>query len=294
MTEPQPQPEPQTAPEPQPEPKADAQPEPQTEPRPEEPAATEPAPAGTAPQAPRRKRAPLIAGGVAVVLLAGGGAGASYALAGADRTAPTAYWAAAGSELPEAANIAPVPPNDLSGKLLPLPPEFNLGPDLAGDGNDFFVSGEKAVEGFKAARKGLSSSERKKRDDMLADLKLKGLAGRSYAAAGGGMVVEIRIMQADPKAVGAFSEVSKKLLELAAGDRDAPKVDGYPDAKCALLPVGEEKEPKIDSMYCVAVQGDVLVSLRAYGPKKEGFSKLEATGFLKNQLNRLKSPGESV
>ncbi|MEU9714189.1 hypothetical protein [Streptomyces sp. NPDC047976] len=258
------------------------------------PAADSQAEPQTAPRAARRKRAPLIAGGVAVVLLAGGGVGASYALAGADRTAPTAYWAAAGRELPEAGNAAPVPPNDLSGKLLPLPPEFKLGPDLAGDGNDFFVSGEKAVEGFKEARKGLSSSERKKRDDMLADLRLKGLAGRSYASSSGGMVVEIRIMQADPKAVGAFSEVSKKLLELAGRDSDAPKADGYPDAKCALLPVGEEKEPTIDSMYCVAVQGDVLVSFRAYGPKKEGFSKLEATGFLKNQLSRLKSPGESV
>ncbi|MDK9499342.1 hypothetical protein QEZ40_004762 [Streptomyces katrae] len=293
MTEPQAAPagEPQAAPagEPQAEPQTAPAAEPQTA-----PVAGAAAPAVPAPRADRRRRGPLIAGGVAVVLLAGGGVGASYALAGADRTAPTAYWAAAGRELPEAGNPAPVPPNDLSGKLLPMPPEFKLGPDLAGDGNDFFVSGEKAVEGFKEARKGLSSSERKKRDDMLADLRLKGLAGRSYAATSGGMVVEIRIMQADPKALGAFSEVSKKLLELGGGDRDAPKVDGYPDAKCALLPVGEEKDPQIDSMYCVAVQGDVLVSLRAYGPKKEGFSKLEATGFLKNQLSRLKSPGESV
>lgn len=179
------------------------------------------------------------------------------------------------------------------GQTAPLPHGYAPGPDLAADGNDFFVSGQKAVEDFKEARKGLSTSERKKRDDMLADLKLKGLAGRSYADVRGGMAVELRIMQADPQALGTFTEVSKKLLDLIGDDRDAPKVDGFPNAKCSLLAVGDEKEEKIDSLYCVAVEGDVMVNFRAYGPK-DGFSKSDAAGFLKNQLTHLKSPGESV
>ncbi|MFF4581592.1 hypothetical protein [Streptomyces sp. NPDC001389] len=269
--------------------------EPQTEPRNGAALAPEaPAPSGPAPAANRRKKIALTAVAVAVALLVGGGVWAASVLADADRTVPTAYWVEAGGKLPSTQNAAPVPANDLTAKLLPAPSGFERGPDLAGDGNDFFVSGERAAEGFKEARKGLSGSDRKKRDDMLADLRLKGLAGRSYAATGGNMVVEIRLMQADPKAVGAFSEVTKKLLDLTGDDRDAPKVDGYPDAKCSLLAVGEEKKERIDSLYCVAVQGDVLVSLRAYGPKEAGFSKLESTGFLKNQLSRLKSPGESV
>ncbi|MCF3182728.1 hypothetical protein IPZ70_22680 [Streptomyces polychromogenes] len=242
----------------------------------------------------RRKRVVVAAAVAGALLVAGGGVWAASALAGADRSAPTAYWVEAGGKLPSAENAAPVPPNELTGKLLPVPSGFEPGPDLGGDGNDYFASGEKAAETFKEARKGLSNSDRKKRDDMLADLKLKGLAARTYASGGGSMVVEIRLMQADPKAVGAFSEVSKKLLDLTGDDRDAPKVDGYPDAKCSLLAVGEHNKEKLDSLYCVAVQGDVLVSLRAYGPKEQGLSKLEATGFLKNQLSRLKSPGESV
>ncbi|EFL16541.1 conserved hypothetical protein [Streptomyces sp. C] len=248
----------------------------------------------------RRKTAAFIAAGVAVVVLVGGGAWASSAIADADRTAPTAYWAEGDGKLPEAEKPEPVPANALSGKLLPVPSGFVLGPDLAGEGNDFSISGEKAVEGLKEARKGLSSSERKKRDDLLADLRLKGMAGRSYVGDSGSPVVEIRIMQADPKAVGAFSEVSKKLLDLAGGGRDNPKVDGFPDAKCAVLAEGENRQEKIDSLYCVAVQGDVMVNFRAYssrfsvdGPKAE-FSTSDATGFLKNQLSRLKSPGESV
>lgn len=259
-----------------------------TTPAPEAPAD----PAGTPRTGGRRTTVTLTAVAVAALALVGGGVWASSALADADRTAPTAYWVEAGGKLPEVKKPEPVPESAFSGKLLPVPSGFAPGPDLAGDGNNFFVSGDKATEGFKEARKGLSNSERKKRDDMLADLKLKGLAGRSYTG-DRGLVVEIRIMQADPRAVGAFAEVSKKLLDLIGDDRDAPKVDGFPDAKCSLLAVGEEKQERIDSLYCVAVEGDVMVNFRAYGPK-DSFSKSDAATFLKNQLTHLKSPGESV
>ncbi|MFD8980758.1 hypothetical protein [Streptomyces sp. NPDC059564] len=262
--------------------------QPGTTPAPEAPAG----PAGTPRTGGRRTTVALIAVAVAALALVGGGVWASSALADADRTAPTAYWVEAGGKPPEVKKPEPVPVSLFSGKLLPVPSGFAPGPDLAGDGNDFFISGDKATEGFKEARKGLSNSERKKRDDMLADLKLKGVAGRSYTG-DRGFVVEIRIMQADPRAVGAFAEVSKKLLDLIGDDRDAPKVDGFPDAKCSLLAVGEEKHERIDSLYCVAVEGDVMVNFRAYGPK-ESFSKSDAATFLKNQLTHLKSPGESV
>ncbi|MFF4497310.1 hypothetical protein [Streptomyces sp. NPDC001546] len=267
--------------------------EPQAEPQTEQQPVTGPAPDAAAPAAPtpdRRKRIALLAAAAAVALLAGASIWALSATA--DRTAPTAYWVEAGGKLPEAEHPAPVPGNDLTGKLLPAPSGFRPGPDLAEQGNDFYVSGEKAAEGFKEARKGLSTSERKKRDDALAELKLKGLAGRSYASSS--MVIEVRLMQADPKALGAFSEVSRKMSELLGADRDAPKVDGYPDAKCALVSLGEDQKEKVDSLSCVAVQGDVMVSFRAYGPQTAGLSKTEATNFLKSQLSRLKSPGESV
>lgn len=48
---------------------------------------------------------------------------------------------------------------------------------------------------------------------MLAGLKLKGLAGRGYTGRHGDLVVEVSIMQADPQALGTFSEITKKLLE---------------------------------------------------------------------------------
>ncbi|MEU2392402.1 hypothetical protein [Streptomyces sp. NPDC007369] len=239
-----------------------------------------------------RRAAALVAGAAGLAVLAGGGIAASAALEKADRTAPTRYWTAEGRRPAEPAEPAPVPAGELSGKLLPVPSGFTLGPDLGQDGNDFSVAGDKAVQGFKDARGGLSSAARKQRDEVLEGLKLKGLAGRSYTKSGGTAVYQVRIMQADPQAVGKFSEASKKLLELTGDGRGAPAVEGHPEAKCVLLAIGEEKQEKIDSMDCVAVRGDVLVNFRAFGPKP--FSPVDAVSFFKNQLSHLKSPGESV
>ncbi|MFI5866869.1 hypothetical protein [Streptomyces sp. NPDC051546] len=240
-----------------------------------------------------RKAIARVAGTVAVASLLGGGVWASAAIADADRDAPTAYWVPLGEPAAKAVEPGAVPPNALSGKLLPIPDGFRPGPDMGADGNDFVLSGEKAIESFQESRTGLSSTERKKRDEMLASLKLKGLAGRTYAKEMTGWIAEVRIMQADPKAVGSFSEVTKKLLELGGDKRQAPKVDGFPDAKCSLLAIGDEEgKEKIDSIDCTAVEGDIAVTFRAYGPKP--FSTTDAVAFFKNQMSHLKSPGESV
>ncbi|MFJ3882310.1 hypothetical protein ACIPW5_33305 [Streptomyces sp. NPDC090077] len=254
----------------------------------------DPAPSPTVAVGPGRRRTrAFIAAGIGTALLAVGAFGASWALDTADRTATTRYWGTEdvsprGPGTPES-----VPPNALSAKLLPLPGSHTLGPDLGGDGNDFFVSGDDAVQGFKDARKGLSNTERKKRDEALAELKLKGRAGRTYTEPTGRSVVEIRLMQADPRFLGKTSEISKKLMEAVSQGRETPKVDGYPDAKCAVVTLGDEKQKdRIDSMECVALEGDVLVSFRAYGPQP--FSSADAVKFFRNQLNHLKSPGESA
>ncbi|CAL9472371.1 hypothetical protein SUDANB120_02867 [Streptomyces sp. enrichment culture] len=252
--------------------------------------ADEPAPAS--PPRRGRKAAALAGGAVALAVLAGGAIAGSAALEGADRSVATRYWVPEGAPPAAPEDPAPVPAGELSGKLLPVPSGYSLGPDLGRDGNDYSFSGEKAVQTYGDARGGLSSSERKRRDEVLEGMKVKGLAGRSYTKDGGGAVYQVRIMQADAKAVGRLSEAAKKLNELAGDGRGAPAVDGHPEAKCVLLAIGEEKQEKIDSMDCVAVQGDVLVTFRAFGPKP--FSPADAASFFKNQLSRLKSPGESV
>ncbi|WP_329313876.1 MULTISPECIES: hypothetical protein [unclassified Streptomyces] len=267
-----------------------------------EPAAPEPqAPAATPATAPRvrgRRTTALIAGGVGIAVLAGGALWGAGQIAGADRTAPTRYWGAANATPRPTGTSDPrptVPPNELTGKLLPLPAGFEPGPDLDEDGNDFYVSGELALQSLKEVRSGLSGDQRAERDKALGDLKLKGMAGRSYQQVRENRVVEIHLTQADPQTLAKFSEFSKKLLELTGGDRDAPKIDGFPDAKCALETLGKEKveeKEKIEAMDCVALQGDVLVAFRTYGRKP--FSANDGADLFKRQLNHLKSPGESV
>ncbi|MDX3535998.1 hypothetical protein PV721_16795 [Streptomyces sp. MB09-01] len=254
----------------------------------------EPADAAPARKVNRRTLA-LVSGAVGVVVLVGAGLGAPAALDRADRTAETRYWMPADrAGNGSAAPVPTVPPNALMGKLLPMPVEYWPGPDIDTEGNNYYVGAERAVQTFKDAHTGLSGSERDERDKALADLKLKGLAGRSYARRDGhgGAVAEIQLVQADPQELAKFGEFAKKFLALTGSDKDAPKVDGFPEAKCALDAVVEGKKDKIDALDCVAVEGDVLVSFRMYGSK--GFAVKDAAGLFKQQLNHLKSPGESA
>ncbi|MFC9813584.1 hypothetical protein ACFVJM_16125 [Streptomyces virginiae] len=276
---------------------------PESAPAPAVPA--EPAPAAPAvepPAAPVRKKnrrtLALVSAAVGVVVLAGGGVAAAAVLADADRTSPTRYWVAedhttGGTPAP----VPSVPPNELTGKLMPLPANYWPGPDLDPEGNYYYLPSDKALQSFKGARTGLSSSERAERDKSLADLKLKGMAGRSYARGEGygGAVAEIRLIQADPQQLAKFGEFTKKLIELTAAGGEAPQVEGYPQAKCGLddsLKGGKDGKEKIDALDCVAVEGDVLVTFRMYGSK--GFAVKDAASLFKQQLDHLKSPGESA
>lgn len=261
-----------------------------------EPQAESAAAAGPVRKVNRRTLA-LVSAAVGVVVLAGAGLAGAAALADADRTSPTRYWIAEdhttkGSQAP----VPPVPPNELTGKLLPLPASYWPGPDIDVEGNDYYVPSEKALQSFKEGRTGLSSAERNERDKVLADLKLKGLAGRSYARRDGkgSAIAEIQLVQADPQQLAKFAEFAKKFLDLTGADGEAPKVDGYPQAKCALDSLGgeEDKKVRIDALDCVALEGDVLVTFRMYG--SAGFAVKDAAGLFKQQLDHLKSPGESA
>ncbi|MEU3775849.1 hypothetical protein AB0F11_22055 [Streptomyces sp. NPDC032472] len=241
----------------------------------------------------------VLASAVALLaVLAGGAWWASAWLGHADRTAETQYWARTGAvpggspkPAPEAASA-----DGLMGRLLPLPERYRPGPDLGPEGNDFVVFGERATQTFKDGRMGLSAAERDERDKALAGVKFKGVAGRSYALAAGpgfgGVAAEIHLAQADPQASAPFTAFSRRLLELTGDDPQGPKIDGFPQAKCRLHAEGEAGRDKINSVDCVAVEGDVLVHFRMYGSKD--FSASQAASLFKQQLNHLKSSGESV
>ncbi|MET8750109.1 hypothetical protein ABZW32_08460 [Streptomyces sp. NPDC004667] len=248
----------------------------------------------------RRTAATLTGGSVALAVLAGAGFWASGELEAADRSAPTRYWVPEEPRPAQSPKAVPtVPPNALAAKLLPTGYELTPGPDIGPEGNNFSVTGDRAVQMFKESLPGLSGEARGSLDKELGAFRIKGFAGRSYllaqSAAQGG-VAEIRLTQADPQALAVFADLAEKLMAVGGRDRPGPKVDGYPDARCAAADVGPEErkeKDRIPTVECLAVEGDLLVGFRAYGPRSR-FSDVEATDLFKKQLGRVKSPGESV
>ncbi|GAA2425621.1 hypothetical protein ACFPFX_01770 [Streptomyces mauvecolor] len=247
-----------------------------------EAAAEAPAPA----RRPRRLL-PLVSGAAALLVVAGGGVWAVGALQDAPRTAPTVVWAepsGAATATPEAA-----PRAGLGGRLLPLPPGYELGPDIGEFGNDSVLGAAQAVAMLKEGGRGLPAGERERNDKAVDTLKVQGVALRSYTDSH--FVTEMRLSQmrntAAIKDLNAFqSEFAHALKAFRAG----PKIDGHANAVCFLLPKADKL--KLDAMFCNAYEGDVMVSTYTYAaaPLDTG----AAAGLLRKQLDLIKSPGESV
>lgn len=248
----------------------------------------------------RRSAAGLAGGAAALAVLAAAGFWASGELEAADRSAPTRYWVPEEPQPAQSPKAAPtVPPNALAAKLLPTGYELTPGPDIGPEGNNFSVTGDRAVQMFKESWSGLPGEAHGSLDKELEAFRIKGFAGRSYAlahSAAQGGVAEVRLTQADPQALAVFAALAGKLMEVDSGDRPGPTVDGHPEARCAAADVGPESreaKDRIPTVECLAVEGDLLVEFRAYGPRSR-FSDTEATDLFKKQLSRVKSPGESV
>ncbi|MER5730941.1 hypothetical protein ABT084_21900 [Streptomyces sp. NPDC002138] len=252
------------------------------------------------PRAVDRKAAAALGAVLALAVVGGFGVWAKGWIGDAARSARTVYWQA---KDPAPGADAPTPPavslGDLGDRLLPVPDHYRPGPDLGERSNYFTVPGAKAAQLMKESNRNLAADRREESDKMIDQLKLKGQAGRTFRDESGDRVVEISITQADPQAVSQFGEFTKKLLEFLGDDREAPKVEGYPDAKCSLRAIGDgekndegEKREPLESVLCTASQGDFLISFHAYGPKP--FNAGEEVKLFRRQLDRLKSPGESA
>ncbi|MET9699820.1 hypothetical protein ABZY31_23245 [Streptomyces sp. NPDC006529] len=252
------------------------------------------------PRAVNRKAAAAVGAALALAAVAGFGVWANGWIADADRTAPTVYWQ---TKDPAPAAASPTPPavslGELGDRLIPVPEHYRPGPDQGEHGNYFTVPGAKAAGQMKENNRSLPADRRAESDRMVDQLKLKGLAGRTFRDDSGDEIVEIAITQADPQAVKTFGEFTKKLMEIIGDGRQAPKVDGYPEAKCALRSVGEggtdedgEKKEPLESVLCAASQGDFLITFHAYGTKP--FDIDAQVKLFRTQLDRVKSPGESA
>ncbi|MFF4031885.1 hypothetical protein ACFYZ2_19445 [Streptomyces sviceus] len=217
---------------------------------------------------------------------------------GADRDAGAPVWTfpKGGADKEKAAAA-----KGLASMLVPYGADgWSRGPDIGEYGYDAQLSGAEATALRKESLTGLPRSQRKALEKQIDKQRLRGIAMRSYLSTDElssvytdkASTVTIELAQLDNKAaVRGITEYQNEFLD-ALGDvlREGPRIEGHKDARCFLLPTN--KDEKLDSMYCGAQQGNVLVALTADSPKP-----MQQTGIamlLREQLDRIAEPGESV
>ncbi|MFD8967535.1 hypothetical protein ACFV0C_21505 [Streptomyces sp. NPDC059568] len=258
-----------------------------------------PAPESTAPApAPAlRRRAWLRLGTVlpAVLVLGAIGGGVAFiktTVDGADRTVPTALWRKPDTEPrpnPDPAEHVAEgrTDTDLSRKLLPVPEDYHLGPDVEEHGNDVSLTAKEAEAMFKSIGDGLPAELRRALNKEIDKLGVKGIAVRSYSADSDDLVVQVFLMRmTDRAAVHRWYETQSD----RPGARKGPAVEGYKKARCFLAP--KEKKSGLAAMECVAYDGELAVDVVARGT--EPFDSSAVAELTKDQLGHIASPGKYV
>ncbi|MFD8419054.1 hypothetical protein [Streptomyces sp. NPDC059466] len=258
--------------------------------------APEPAPEPAPVKKPvRRDRIAAVAG--AVLLVGAVVAGSAYTVVtvqDADRDPGAPTWT-----FPKAAHDAAKAekPTGLAAVLVPYDNDgLTRGPDMAEFGNDASLSGPEATALRKESLRELPRTQRRELEKRIDKQHTKGIAMRSYLVTDtfttkAEFTVSIELAQMEDKAaVRNMSTFQNEFFDALKIFRTGPKIEGHKNAKCFLPP--KDKKEELDAMVCSAYQGDVLVSLTAYGAKPLN-TKGVAT-LLRKQLDRIAEPGEAV
>ncbi|MFE4371549.1 hypothetical protein ACFRMN_25540 [Streptomyces sp. NPDC056835] len=261
------------------------------------PVDTNPVDTNPAPRARARRLVGTVLPAVLVLGAIAGGLGfIKTTVDGADRTAPTTVWTKTirqPGDDPAGDFAKGRTETELSKRLLPVPAGYTLGPDVEGYGHDGYgndgeLTDKQATALMKSAGKGLSGSLRRALNKEIDKLGVKGIAVRSYSADMADLVAEVYLMR---------TENSQFLRSWYAaetdwpGARKGPKIEGHGKARCFLAPKSGG-EFDLDSMRCVAYDGDLAVTLLASGVKP--FDSAAAAELMKDQLDHIASPGKYV
>lgn len=243
----------------------------------------------------RARRAVLAALPVVLVLGAVGGAAAytKVTVDNADRTVATKVWgggSGAHSKDPAGDVGRGRADTELSKLLLPVPDHYRLGPDVGEYGNDSEVSGKKATAQMKESGRGIAGKERRELDKRIDRLHVQGIAQRSYISGYGDLMVVHIVKMKDKKAVHDLYTFQTELMDTYGDFRKGPKVDGHKKARCFQEPT--TSKVKLDGLSCVAYDGELFVTVDAYGTKP--FSAPDVADLVKDQLDHIESPGEYV
>lgn len=243
----------------------------------------------------RRVLLPLLS---AALVLGAAGGGLAYTKAtvdAADVSAPTKIWEKP-AKGPSEDDPAPDPregrtDGELRKKLLPVPEDFRLGPDVSEFGNDTELSGRQAQALLRRSGKDLPGKERRRHREYVEKLRVQGIVMRTYASYDDEFTAEIQLSRMkNEKGVKDLSRFQSGLADALSVFRDGPSIKGHKNARCFLPP--KDGDSELETMFCTAYQDEYLISFQADGVKP--FRGKDAAELLKDQLDHLVSPGEYV
>ncbi|WP_232033384.1 hypothetical protein [Streptomyces lincolnensis] len=246
----------------------------------------------------RRRRIATAAGSVLLAGAVVAGVGfTAVAVNGADRDAGDTVW-----KFPKPTADAEKAPTaeGLAGLLVPYGTDgWVRGPDLGAYGSDAQLSGAQATALRKESLSALPRTQRKRLEKQIDRQKLTGMAMRSYLSGqpyaldnnDGIYTVSIVLAQMESRAaVKNISTFQQEFLDALDVFRKGPEIKGHKNAECFLPP--KDADTDLDSVFCSAYQGDVLVTATA-----DGVKPIDAKGvamLLSEQLDRISEPGEAV
>ncbi|KOU56761.1 hypothetical protein ADK57_41445 [Streptomyces sp. MMG1533] len=188
----------------------------------------------------------------------------------------------------------------LAGVLVPYGTDgWTRGPDLGEFGSDAQLSGAQATALRKESLSDLPRTQRKKLEKEIDRQRVTGMAMRSYLSGDadalseneGTFTVSIVLAQMESRAaVRDMATFQNEFLDALDVFRKGPEIKGHKNAECFLPPADDDTD--LDTMYCSAYQGDVLVTATA-----DGVKPLDTKGvamLLSEQLDRIAEPGEAV
>jgi len=257
-----------------------------------------------APEVPEAAGTPVRRGRMAAyagsILLAGAViAGVGYTVVtvqDADRDAGTPLW-----KFPKAtaAQKEAAVERGLAGMLVPFGTDgWTRGPDLGQFGSDAQLSGAQATALQKESLRDLPRTQRKRLEKQIDKQRIKGMGMRSYLSGISSRygnddlyTVSIVLSQMDNKAaVRDIATFQNEFFEALDVFRKGPEVKGHKNARCFLPPKDDDED--LETMFCSAYQGDVLVTATA-----DGIKPLDTKGvamLLATQLDRIAEPGQAV
>ncbi|MEU6608974.1 hypothetical protein ABZ922_28655 [Streptomyces shenzhenensis] len=243
----------------------------------------------------RSRRVALLVGSVFTVCALVGGLGyTAVTVRDADRDAGKPVW-----QFPETDEKGePKSATGLSALFLPYGTHgYAPGPDLAEFGPDVEFNGEQATTLRKQSLKDLPRSTRRELEKLVDEQHIQGMAMRSYVVDSESynyedfVTVSVTLLRLENRtAVRRMSASFNKFLTAVDVFRKGPEIKGHKGTRCFLSPKGEKDD--LDTAFCTADVGDVLVSVTADGP-----SPLDAdfaTEFFAAQLDRIDDPGQAV